>query len=75
MGFAGRTILATTNYAPVASTGVAAPDFSTGVRPALVDRVGDRVYSRLQEMCHMVHMDGADYRQRIADGRKNGGRI
>ena len=71
---AGRTILATTNYEPGASQGVAAPDFATGARPALIDRVGDRVYSRLLEMCNMVQMEGRDYRQKISDRRQpNGG--
>jgi DNA replication protein DnaC len=27
-------------------------------------RVGMRVYSRLQEMCELLHLDGADYRER-----------
>jgi DNA replication protein DnaC len=66
---AGRTILATTNYAPGASEGLATPDFVSGNGPALIDRVGDRVYSRLLEMCTMVRIEGADYRQKIA---KNG---
>ena len=66
---AGRTILATTNYSPGQARGVATPDFVTGKRPALIDRVGDRVYSRLLEMCHLVHIDGNDFRQTIADQR------
>ena len=68
---AGRTILATTNYEPGVSKGVATPDFTTGTRPALIDRVGDRVYSRLLEMCNMVQMEGRDYRQKIADRRQS----
>lgn len=70
---AGRTILATTNYNPGNSQGVAVPDFTSGRRPALVDRVGDRVYSRLLEMCQMVHIDGQDYRQSLADQRAQRG--
>ena len=70
---AGRTILATTNYSPGTSQGMAVPDFTSGRRPALVDRVGDRVYSRLLEMCEMVHIDGQDYRQNLADQRAHRG--
>jgi DNA replication protein DnaC len=69
---AGRTIIATTNYAPGNPQGVATPEFTTGKRPALIDRVGDRVYSRLLEMCHLVHIDGGDYRQKIAEQRYSG---
>ena len=58
-----RTTLATTNYMPVAATGTSAPNlagFSSG--PALVDRVGERVFSRLREMCQFVPVRGEDYR-------------
>ena len=67
---AGRTILATTNYQPGPSTGLSTPDFTTGKRPALTDRVGDRVYSRLCEMCEMLPMEGTDYRQTIVGSRR-----
>lgn len=62
---AAATILATSNYAPGPSTGAATPNLSTpGRRPALVDRVGDRVYSRLQEMCDFAPVGGDDFRAR-----------
>ncbi len=58
------TILGTSNYAPGDSTGVTAPNLANtaGRRPALVDRVGDRVYSRLMEMCEFVPVVGDDFR-------------
>jgi len=66
---AGRTILATTNYTPGVSQGIATPEFATGKRPALIDRVGDRVYSRLVEMCSMVQIEGEEYRLKLAEKR------
>lgn len=54
---AGRTTLFTTNYYPKNKEG----------RPALVDRVGERIYSRLQEMCALHRVAGDDYRRRLAD--------
>lgn len=32
-------------------------------RPALIDRVGDAVMSRLHEMCETIHMEGKDHRR------------
>lgn len=63
-----RPILATTNFAPGSSTGRpvgnAAEAALGAVRPpALVDRVGDRVYSRLIETCDFVEVKGEDYRE------------
>ena len=62
-------IVATTNYAPGPSTGLkvgnAADLDANGKvrhRPALVDRVGPRVYSRLREMCDFIGVTGEDYR-------------
>jgi DNA replication protein DnaC len=61
-------ILGTTNYTPGPATGhavanAAMPDAS---RPALSDRVSERVYSRLVEMVDFIHLDGEDYRERLA---------
>jgi len=64
---AGRTIIATTNYEPGPSSGLSVPDLALNKRPALVDRIGDRVYSRLNEMCDMIPVQGCDYRQKIAE--------
>ena len=34
-----------------------------GGTPSLLERVGFRMYSRLQEMCEFVHLTGVDYRE------------
>ncbi len=63
---AAGTVLATTNYEPGSSTGHAVPgSLASAVSdlPALVDRVGDRVYSRLRETCTFVNVKGEDYRE------------
>lgn len=64
-------IVCTTNYAPGPSTGRSvgnAADIdghgNLRHRPALVDRVGPRVYSRLREMCDFIGVTGEDYRER-----------
>jgi DNA replication protein DnaC len=52
-----RTTIITTNYAPLAPGG-------GGIREeTLGDRIGERMRSRLMEMCHMVEMSGKDFRQ------------
>ncbi len=68
---AGLPILATTNFAPGVATGQArgnAADVDARGRvrsaPTLADRVGDRVYSRLREMCDFVPLRGDDWRER-----------
>lgn len=66
---AAGTILATTNYAPGAPTGVVTPNLAavavgTQAAPTLADRVGSRVSSRLQEMCDMLELAGPDHRAR-----------
>lgn len=55
---AGRTTLFTTNFYPRAAEG----------RDSLGDRVGERIFSRLQEMCEARHLAGKDFRQRFASG-------
>lgn len=51
-----RATLVTTNYT----------DESAGGRgPTLKDRIGPRVHSRLQEMCHVVKIEAQDFRQLI----------
>lgn len=62
-------ILATTNFAPSPSTGRAtanAADVQLGAAqaPSLVDRVGDRVFSRLRETADFVEVKGDDYREK-----------
>ncbi len=63
---AGRTLLATTNYPPGPSTGRATGDLVAETLPPLIDRVGERVYSRLQETCDFCQLRGEDYRAKIA---------
>jgi DNA replication protein DnaC len=58
------TILATTNYEPNPATGLnqgnlAQPEHAQ----SLGDRVGDRVLSRLKEMCAFLRLRGDDFRQ------------
>jgi len=62
---AAKPILATTNYAPGTSNGRATPNMANGEMPALIDRVGDRVYSRLRETADFVPLRGEDYREHI----------
>jgi DNA replication protein DnaC len=76
---AWRPILATTNYEPKPATGRALPELASASeavdtdtpgdrQPALVDRVGERVFSRLQEMCEFYGVTGQSYRHRIHFG-------
>lgn len=51
-----RSTLVTTNYMD---------DPAGGRGPTLKDRIGPRVYSRLQEMCHVVKVEAQDFRQMI----------
>lgn len=62
---AAATVLATTNFAPGASTGFAVGNAADPVRtaPSLSDRLGDRVYSRLRETCDFVECRGDDWRE------------
>ncbi|MGB0122627.1 MAG: ATP-binding protein [Silvibacterium sp.] len=64
-----RTTIITTNYADAAPGGVA-----TGAQRAmrdetLGDRIGERMRSRLAEMCVTVQMYGADFRQKVGRAR------
>jgi len=64
---AARTVLATTNYKPGPPTGVTRPnlaDTRPQMQPSLSDRVGERVHSRLAEMCEIRYLGGKDWRQR-----------
>jgi DNA replication protein DnaC len=60
-----RTTIITTNYANLGPLGT-----ETGMRApmreeTLGDRIGERMRSRLQEMCVVVEMQGEDFRQKI----------
>ena len=67
-----RTTIITTNYAnagPLGS-GDLAPSAFASARNAvreetLGDRIGERMRSRLQEMCVVVEMQGVDFRQTV----------
>jgi DNA replication protein DnaC len=58
---AGKTTHITTNYANLAPGEGGAHRLET-----LGDRIGARMWSRLQEMCVTVEMNGQDYRRRAA---------
>jgi DNA replication protein DnaC len=65
-----RTTIITTNFADDASQdGYANPssEFARAQRATrretLGDRIGERMRSRLHEMCRIIRMDGADFRQ------------
>lgn len=71
---AARPIFATTNYAPVASTGRAVPNLAVAQADvALVDRVGARVFSRLRETVDFLEVPGMDFRQREQNPAINAG--
>jgi DNA replication protein DnaC len=58
-----RTTIITTNYANLGPLGG-----ETGGRfreETLGDRIGERMRSRLQEMCVVVEMQGEDFRQKV----------
>jgi DNA replication protein DnaC len=59
-----RMTIVTTNFENL-------PAASAGASMTLGDRIGDRMRSRLLEMCREVKMQGADYRERFADQEAN----
>lgn len=69
-------ILATTNYEPGAATGRAVANLAEAhtLQPTLGDRVGDRVWSRLRELCDMAPMPGDDKRAEAAQSRRSSAR-
>ena len=65
-----RTTIITTNYPDDLSREVVgSSEFSRAQRAArgesLSDRIGERMRSRLHEMCRIIKMEGADFRQTI----------
>ncbi len=63
---AGRVVIATTNYLPKALQKPDAGPRGTRVErfnQSLEERVGQRIFSRLCEICDIVPVDGADFRQ------------
>lgn len=64
---AARTVLATTNFRQGPPSGIAVANLADprpDRQPTLSDRVGERVYSRLSEMCDFRYLGGKDWRQR-----------
>lgn len=69
---AGRTTLLTTNYTDLPETTLRERFRGRGVnegeelmlRDTLMERVGDRIYSRLREMSLFFQLKGMDYRQK-----------
>ena len=64
-----RTTIITSNFADLPPCGTASETRSFAVRAnreeTLGDRIGERMRSRLHEMCRKVEMDGGDFRQNI----------
>ena len=61
-----RTTIITTNYANLAPLGSGLSVEQRSVREeTLGDRIGERMRSRLQEMCVVVEMSGVDFRQTV----------
>jgi DNA replication protein DnaC len=65
-----RTTIITTNFADEPAASVARPPSLSPARAAareetLGDRIGERMRSRLHEMCRIVKMDGPDFRQKF----------
>lgn len=64
------TTIITTNYADLAAGGGGLSDAErAGREPTLGDRIGDRMRSRLAEMCVRVEMTGEDFRQTVKRAR------
>jgi len=64
-----RTTIITTNYPDDAARDSGTSEFARAQRAArgetLGDRIGERMRSRLHEMCRIVKMEGADFRQTL----------
>lgn len=60
-----RTTIITTNYANFAPLGTEPAPRASLREETLGDRIGERMRSRLQEMCVVVEMHGEDFRQKV----------
>jgi len=61
-----RTTIITTNYANLPPLGASESTAKAAMREeTLGDRIGERMRSRLQEMCVVVEMQGEDFRQKV----------
>jgi DNA replication protein DnaC len=59
-----RTTIVTTNFADEPA-GLVVGSRGAAREETLGDRIGERMRSRLHEMCRTVKMDGSDFRQRV----------
>jgi len=65
-----QTTIITTNYPDLPAGGGGLTDAERAAREAtLGDRIGDRMRSRLAEMCVRVEMAGEDFRQSVKRAR------
>ncbi len=64
-----RTTIITTNYADLAPMGSPSADQKSKREETLGDRIGERMRSRLAEMCVRVEMQGGDFRQSAGRAR------
>ena len=60
-----RTTIITTNYANAGPLGTESGPKASMREETLGDRIGERMRSRLQEMCVVVEMTGKDFRQSV----------
>jgi DNA replication protein DnaC len=60
-----RTTIITTNYANAGPLGTESAPRGVMREETLGDRIGERMRSRLQEMCVVVEMQGEDFRQKV----------
>lgn len=59
-----RTTIITTNFSDQAAGHLSGPR-AAAREETLGDRIGERMRSRLHEMCRVVQMEGSDFRQRV----------
>jgi DNA replication protein DnaC len=64
-----RTTIITTNYANAGPLGTESGVRASMREETLGDRIGERMRSRLQEMCVVVEVQGDDFRQSVARAR------
>ncbi len=64
-----RTTIITTNYANLGPLGTESGPRGAVREETLGDRIGERMRSRLQEMCVVVEMQGEDFRQGVKRAR------
>jgi DNA replication protein DnaC len=60
-----RTTIITTNYSNAGPLGTETGPRGSMREETLGDRIGERMRSRLQEMCVVVEMQGEDFRQKV----------